>query len=296
MINGTSFTFMHLVNFWYRRWMRTLPAYFFVLTLLILYRVFNNSDNFSDYYRYYIFTQSFFFNYANLYTESWSLCIEEWFYLLMPVLFFISIKFKRSLLVIIFSIIVICLTLTMIKAGTTNNLDQWNRSVRQVTVLRFDAIMFGVLGAYLSYFDLWINRKALFVFGVILFVAVTACYDIWGFTDFIKYSMLPLQSIAVFCCLPFLENVKAGRGLVYRIITFISIISYSMYLLCLTPFHIINVKISNYTGIHSASFSFSLYLVIVFGGSYLLNRCIEMPFMNLRDKMGFVQRAFYKAE
>src|SRR6476660_2608898 len=32
-----GFGFRDLLKFWYRRWMRTLPAYFFVITLLMLY-------------------------------------------------------------------------------------------------------------------------------------------------------------------------------------------------------------------------------------------------------------------
>src|SRR5436190_10622985 len=143
--------------------MRTLPAYFFVLTLLIIYQVTTSATHFSDYYHYYFFTQSFFFNGAALYPESWSLCVEEWFYLIMPILFLISYKFsKRTLLVSIFLIIAASSALACIKAGATSNADQWDVYVREATITRFDSIMYGILGACFSYYGLWKHRKTLF--------------------------------------------------------------------------------------------------------------------------------------
>ena len=146
-INKPSFNFGDLKGFWFRRWMRTLPAYFFVLTLLIIYQTTSSSKHFSDYYHYYFFTQSFFYNGATLYPESWSLCIEEWFYLIMPILFFISFKFsKRAFLVCIFLIIAACSAITFIQASAASNADQWDVYVRQATITRFDSIMYGILG------------------------------------------------------------------------------------------------------------------------------------------------------
>src|SRR5215471_18931583 len=46
IINKPSVSFGDLKNFWFRRWMRTLPAYYFVLTLLIVYQITTASKNF----------------------------------------------------------------------------------------------------------------------------------------------------------------------------------------------------------------------------------------------------------
>jgi len=78
--------------------------------------------------------------------------------------------------------------------------------------------------------------------------------------------------------------MKTGRGIIYSAATFISVISYSMYLLCFTPFQIIHAKLSSFLHVNSTGFTAVLYLAITFGGAYLLNRLIEKPFMNLRDR------------
>ena len=51
-----------LVNFWSRRWLRTLPAYFTVLILLIIYQYTVIPEfKFSDFSRYFFFLQNFIF-------------------------------------------------------------------------------------------------------------------------------------------------------------------------------------------------------------------------------------------
>jgi len=284
-IHKPAFRLRDLTRFWFRRWMRTLPAYFFVLTLLIIYQVTTSAKNFSDYYHYYFFTQSFFYNGAALYPESWSLCVEEWFYLIVPLVFLISTRqSKKALLFCILSIIVVCSVTAVIKAAPLSGHDEWDVYARQATITRFDSIMYGVLGAYCSYHGLWKRRKRLFIIGLACYLAITLYYDVFGFTAFLKYTWLPVQSIAVLLTLPFLENIKTGSGIIYRAVTFISVISYSMYLLCFTPFQIIHSKLSSFLHANSVGFTALLYLAITFGGAYLLNSLIEKPFMNLRDR------------
>lgn len=75
-------------RFWYRRWMRTLPAYFAVLIVLIAYDLAKGSgtwwNNFPSYFG---FLQTYTNNEDTLrFAWSWSLCTEEWFYLLLPLL------------------------------------------------------------------------------------------------------------------------------------------------------------------------------------------------------------------
>ena len=284
-INKPAFSLHDLTKFWFRRWMRTLPAYFFVLSLLIIYQVLTSSNHFSNYYHYYFFTQSLFYNGAALYPESWSLCVEEWFYLIVPVVFLISAKHsKKALLFCILSIIVVCSAVAVIRAAPLSGHDEWDVYVRQATTTRFDSIMYGVLGAYCSYHGLWKNRKVLFIIGLGCYLAITLYYDVFGFTLFLKYFWLPIQSISVLLTLPFLENIRTGSGIIYRTVTFVSVISYSMYLLCFTPFQIIHSKLSSFFHVNSIGFTAIVYLAITFGGAYLLNKLIEKPCMNLRDR------------
>lgn len=88
-----------LLNFWIRRWFRTIPLYFLVLTiLLILNWIFREGFGFSKTFplNFYTFTQNLFYWHPKFFPEAWSLSIEEWFYLLIPLvlLFFIFLKKK----------------------------------------------------------------------------------------------------------------------------------------------------------------------------------------------------------
>lgn len=108
---------------------------------------------------------------------------------------------------------------------------------------------------------------------------------IFGFNSFAIWFSLPIQSIAISFMLPYLSTVKTGKGIVFRGLTFISIISYSTYLLNFAPvsaFLEID-RIQVYTNVYKW-LPFVIYLFFSFGLAYLLNRFIEKPFIELRDK------------
>jgi len=90
---GGTFT---LFGFWNSRWLRTLPPYFAALALFALaYPHFHNNSV----HPYYL---AFLQNYLGVdgFGPSWSLCVEEHFYLALPVLGFVAIRLfsRRALL------------------------------------------------------------------------------------------------------------------------------------------------------------------------------------------------------
>src|ERR1041384_552442 len=85
-----------LLDFWIRRWFRTLPNYLFILVIVTALNVLF-TDGFSINYikRYFIFSQNLFYQHPSFFPEAWSLSVEEWFYLLIPVIIFSSILFVK---------------------------------------------------------------------------------------------------------------------------------------------------------------------------------------------------------
>ncbi|MDR1809132.1 MAG: acyltransferase, partial [Prevotella sp.] len=184
-----SFGARDLLVFWVNRWMRTLPPYYIVLTLLLcLYALFNiylypAPLSLKDTFKYYFFVQGLAWIMPNFFSESWSLCVEEWFYLITPAFlfflcFFLKIKPKRSLLIVAASIIA-GVTAYRFFRHYTLGLD-WNAGkyhfiffYKQV-VTRLDAIMYGILGAYTAYYHagFWKKCKNIaFLLGVIITLA-----------------------------------------------------------------------------------------------------------------------------
>ena len=272
--NETDFNFYQLRTFWVRRWLRTLPAYYatilFLLVVLYFHHLVPPKKLIVETLT---FTQSLFKEYRVFYGEGWSLCIEEWFYLLVPIMLLCIYKafkftWKKTFLITILSIIIITSISRIFKVHQINYLDvhQWDISVRRPVFYRLDSIMYGVLGAYLYFYNykIWNYKNLFFFLGIGLFV-------LFQFTNFIKIKMyfnLPIESLWTLLILPKLNSIKSGRGIVFKTITFISIISYSLYLLNYTPFlrFIYPVYLTNTT---SPSFSKPLYLLLYFSPGLL---------------------------
>ncbi|MGZ3708727.1 MAG: acyltransferase family protein, partial [Bdellovibrionota bacterium] len=71
-------------DFWHRRWYRTFPNYFLFLALAAGLQWSTVSG--ADLLRYVSFTQNFAWKMPVFFAVSWTLAIEEWFYILLPLL------------------------------------------------------------------------------------------------------------------------------------------------------------------------------------------------------------------
>ncbi|MFM2201235.1 MAG: hypothetical protein RL040_435, partial [Bacteroidota bacterium] len=79
-IHKTDFTKQDLLQFWIRRWFRTLPNYLLILLIVLAARllIFRDFGEFN--YTYFIFLQNAFSAHPAFFAEAWSLSVEEWFY------------------------------------------------------------------------------------------------------------------------------------------------------------------------------------------------------------------------
>ena len=138
-----------ILNFWVRRWFRTLPNYFFILLILTLINYYYYSSfNLYIVKKYIIFSQNLFQTHPLFFTEAWSLSIEEWFYFLIPIILFISIRvfnntLKKTIIIVSFGIIII-VTIFRIYKFYDINIDtflDWDLNFRKQIFTRFDSIM-----------------------------------------------------------------------------------------------------------------------------------------------------------
>jgi peptidoglycan/LPS O-acetylase OafA/YrhL len=301
-INKPVFGLNEIKSFWIRRWLRTLPAYFVVLFLLIIYRILTGFPPSLDLYlRYFTFTQNITDGDLSFFPESWSLSIEEWFYILIPICFLTSVlifKESKKQVVLFWIIFTICFSVFMrINYGAVKHmgdLGKWNNIIRKALLTRFDSIMFGFAGAFLSYYNykIWRKEKLLAIIGTLLLITPSINYIAFEFNWFASYLRIPFETIGTLFLLPALCNLKTGSGLLFKFFTFISTISYSLYLLNYTPFNeIILPRLYKYLGIpvtHNLSFDLLLllcFLIWAVAASYILYRIVEKPGMDLRDRL-----------
>jgi peptidoglycan/LPS O-acetylase OafA/YrhL len=97
-------------------------------------------------------------------------------------------------------------------------------------------------------------------------------------------------SIATLLLLPCLSNYKSAKGYVAKIATFISLISYSIYLLHITVLHFITYENMPWNQwLANSDFlpalQYIAYWAITIFCSWLLYRFWEVKMTNLRDKM-----------
>ncbi len=100
--------------------------------------------------------------------------------------------------------------------------------------------------------------------------------------------------------MPYLSELKTGEGTVYKTITYISLISYSLYLLnyslikdiivrngIVKPLMHFNITQNE---ILLASLGYFFYWLLVILGAILMYKYIELPFMKLRNCFKIVSK------
>lgn len=151
-------------DFWLRRWFRTIPNYYLFFTinlLLALYGVTNDGYEYSPL----LFLQNLAWEEENrkFFGEAWSLALDEWFYLIMPMivglLAFLPLS-KKAIFLLASCILIILPTMARIGYGVTTDFFQWDEQIRRITVYHLDATGWGVLAAAINRWfpDWWKSR------------------------------------------------------------------------------------------------------------------------------------------
>jgi peptidoglycan/LPS O-acetylase OafA/YrhL len=288
-----------LGNFWKRRLFRILPSYYLILVVnLVLVGYPLNSVA-----RYFFFTQNLTTQQTSFFPEAWNLSVEVWFYLLIPLLlFFIHKIFKkpgRSLVFTAFFFIIVSIVIRHLYYATLTPVDGsiWERVFRKVVITRLDCLAFGLLGAYFNHYHLhrWVkHNKICFITGIFLLVVHKSLFFFkpeLGLSFNIYYCVysFTLESVAVLMLFPFLSQYKTEKGLFYKWVTFLSLLSYAIYLLHLSfvqgfilpiSMEFMAVSLSE-PGIAMAEYL--VYWIASLGGAFLLYRFFEQPLTGLRD-------------
>ena len=279
------------VNFYKRRVRRILPVLFFVITVSLPVAYFtllpNSLIDFTKSIIYTIgFTSNFYFYFSgqeysavdsifNPFLHTWSLSVEEQFYLIFPILFVLLFnKFQKKLIFFIFTIISISILLAIFQTET--NISKSFYFIHT----RFWELMSGSLIAcfqYKNYFNN-INKKLSNI--LVNFSFLILIFSFLIFDQQTKHpSILTLFPVVAICCILLFINKDQiiTKILSSKFLVFLGLISYSLYLWHYPIFAFYRVYFSG-----SAYLTFFLdkilIIVIVFSLSILSYFLIEKYF------------------
>lgn len=291
------FTGHSLLLFWIRRWCRTLPSYFLVLTVLCIANYFLSRQLLATVYvfPYYTFSQNLLWAHPDFFGEGWSISVEEWFYLLMPLLVFSQLYFfKQKPQVALLS------TAVLILVGVTcfrwyryehiqmHGIVDWDLQFRKQVFTRLDSLMYGVIGAFLNFYypGFWKKYKNSWLLaGVLLFLFIHLVHTetVRPFGFYHSVFSFSTVSLATLLLLPALSAYRSEKGWFFKVVTYISLISYSLYLLHLGLVQLVLIKGFNKLYDLPPGINYIIYWTLSLALSTLLYKYYERPTTALRD-------------
>ena len=225
-------------NFWQRRWWRTVPNYILFFLLMLLFHFFEEGIRGVPHgvaaLSYLVFCQNMVNTGQFFFGVSWSLCVEEWFYFLSPLLmlFLTKVKMNSS-----HALIAVLVLLPLISAGFRTHFLLYGHnleSVRMLTMGRLDAISHGVLlSALVRYSTPTIcRRRWLAMTGLLLLSVSVALYLKTSHGIITANLSLMLPSLGFACLLPWCEKMNMVKipAVLCAAIQNLSLWSYSIYL------------------------------------------------------------------
>jgi peptidoglycan/LPS O-acetylase OafA/YrhL len=271
---------INIPKFWYRRWMRTFPAYYAVLTASVLQR-YLTKDSVEFPWQYFVFVQNYHFP-LEFFSISWSLCVEEQFYLMIAPLLLLTYRMHRhgtTLVLLVMMIAPFCFR----QLGWYDNPKE--------THVRIDCCVAGILLAqiYRQYPEFWsrITRIA-----VPASLVALMCYLMFVLGRYFPETGIkdPDKSVLALMFMSWVLVANATDKLRTRLYVpgayYIATRSYSLYLVHPEALALISRIVPDIW--------FPAYFVCTLAISCLLAemlyRFIEKPIMNMRERFDFFQK------
>lgn len=289
-------------HFWLRRWFRTIPNYVLVVTLVLVFTFLSGYPTDSFHWGYYFFVQNLVTLIPDFFPESWSLSVEEWFYLITPLLILVFSLLthdrKRAVPWVALLLIVVPVVLRVVFYSPPAH-DAISYTVRypKTVVFRLDALMYGVLMAYLYRYHhaACIRFKTVgLMTALALAAALTLHTRLSDPNDYFRAVWIPsLEPLPALLALPFLASWHSTRWrLLESAVRFVSTVSYSMYLLNLSLVQ--EILLPALTGkivwgqppsLQMGLLRYALFWVLSLALSWVLYRFFERPVRDLRDRI-----------
>lgn len=289
-------------NFILKRIFKIFPPFLLVLGVYFFFPITHEKESLAPLWKYLSFTQNFGLNAhtQGTFSHAWSLCVEEQFYLFFPFLLYLFLRLKKwkwvpflLVSIILLGIFVRGYSYLEFCKGLENT-DEfgtlWTQYIYYPTYCRLDGLVFGIglsaIWNFLPKTEARIKRLGNWI-GVFTFL-VFALVPIFNLENdlsgslfafpLIDLSMASLVSIAL-CPSTWLYKISSS------LTRFFSKISYSMYLVHKITIHLVQGPFNFLHLNPNGNAMFLLCLLITVFISFLMYQALEIPFLNWRNKL-----------
>jgi peptidoglycan/LPS O-acetylase OafA/YrhL len=290
--DGRFSQFRHLGDFYTRRWSRTFPPYFFYLFMMAaLFPPF--FGQLMAHKEYFFFLQNFAWNIPPFYSQTWTLALLEFFYLLFPLLLFLTSKVVRNYLICLAVPMALLFFIPIVLRALHTQIETqagFEQTFRKWIVFRIDTPIIGVAAALiqaeLPLLWAWFLRRSwigLLTFSGTVLYHFLGCPYLFS-NHWLQVFFYPVSALGIAPLLPFLCSWKSNQSLLGTAFSSISQVSYSLYVSHIFAF-IIGFAFLATLGISQSEwyFAYPVYIVLIAlitCPSYYLT---EEPFIRLRE-------------
>ncbi|HEY4195670.1 MAG TPA: acyltransferase [Mucilaginibacter sp.] len=290
-----------LREFFIKRFFRIIPPFLVIVILYFTLPAVREWGHPSPLWRYLTFTLNFGLDLRKYgtFSHAWSLCVEEQFYLVLPLIFVLFTYFKAGkkaiYLVVLLFIGGLAVRLWnwnhfMVPVLSTDNYGAyWNKYIYYPTYNRLDSLLAGVsiAGLYTFYPSIktMVNKysNAVMLLGIVLLIAAgllckgysTYNTSLWGF---------PLVALSYGLIL---ATVVCPTSPVYRFKSFITSqiasLSYAIYLSHKIIIHLVQNLIEKVGMDKNSNLAMLICFVCIVVGALLSRYLVEKPAMRIRD-------------
>lgn len=283
-----------LKTFFARRLIRTLPNYYVVLVAYLLLPGALAGSHTAPLWRFLTFTQNLGLAYGETFTHSWSLCVEEQFYLILPVATLLLMKVGRSPRAVWWALGGAVATGIVLRgfASLKYGYDSFSAEIYYASFARFDELLFGVAIAVLKSFHVDLYARILRRGNALLVMGLLGAIGVFlGFANDFPNPFIAtafgFSLLAASFALLTLAALSPG-SLLHRIripgATPLARWSYAVYLVHKPLFMLISPQLAQRHIDAGSPWVVVLVLCAGVAGGWLLFRAVELPFMRLRAR------------
>ncbi len=288
-------------QFFLKRFFRIIPAFLVTVGLYFYFPLFREKESLPPLWKFLTFTQNLGLDLKNFgtFSHAWSLCVEEHFYLFLPLILilFQQLKLiKKSYWLLItlflfgFAIRVYSFNQFYLpKIDSDNSWLYWYKYIYYPTYNRLDGLLIGISisGVYQFLPTVW-NKVSKYgnIFMILGLAVLTSasflCYDqmtfkasVFGFPLVaLGYGFIVVSAVS-----PTSFLYKQGS----KITTFIATLSYGIYLTHKGVIHVTHQLLNDFKIDNNLMLLICMTTCVAF--AYLLHLIIEKPFMKLRSRI-----------